>query len=198
MKKIGLLLRVDKFGKYKETRDNIDTRFIYLFQKLNFEPILIPTSIKNIELFIAKMSLDGIILSPGGNPLKNDIRKKNEFKIIKYCIKKKIPILGICRGAQIINLYFKGTLKKVKNHVRKNHQIFGNIIKNKKIKVNSYHDLGFDKKMLGRNLIVNAFSKDQVIECFSHKKFNILGLMWHPERNKKINLFDINIIKSFF
>ena len=33
MKKIGLLLRVDKFGKYKETRDNIDTRFIYLFQK---------------------------------------------------------------------------------------------------------------------------------------------------------------------
>ena len=77
MKKIGLLLRVDKFGKYKETRDNIDTRFIYLFQKLNFEPILIPTSIKNIELFIAKMSLDGIILSPGGNPLKNDIRKKN-------------------------------------------------------------------------------------------------------------------------
>ena len=198
MKNIGILLRVDQFGKYKEMRDNIDIRFIHLFQRLNFVPILIPTSISNIELFINKMSLDGIILSPGGDPLKQDIRKKNEFKIIKYCIKKKIPILGICRGAQIINLYFKGKLKKVKNHVRVNHQIFGRLIKTKKIKVNSYHDLGFDKKMLGDNLVVQAYAKDQVIECFSHKKFNILGIMWHPERNKKIKSFDMNIIKSFF
>ena len=63
MKNIGILLRVDQFGKYKEMRDNIDIRFIHLFQRLNFVPILIPTSISNIELFINKMSLENYTFS---------------------------------------------------------------------------------------------------------------------------------------
>ena len=88
MKNIGILLRVDQFGKYKEMRDNIDIRFIHLFQRLNFVPILIPTSISNIELFINKMSLDGIILSPGGDPLKQDIKKKTNLKSLNIVLRK--------------------------------------------------------------------------------------------------------------
>ena len=198
MKKIAIIPRIDKFGKHNEIRDNLDVRFISLIEKLGFVPILIPTKIKKIELYLNKISPDGVILSPGGNPLENNIRRKNEYKIIKYSIKKKIPILGICRGAQVINLFFNGKLKKINNHVRKNHQIFGKLIKSKKIITNSFHDLGFDKKILGKNLVIQAYTKDQIIESFSHKKYKVFGLMWHPERYKKIKQFDRKLLKSFF
>lgn len=198
MKKIGIVLRKDSFGKHNEKRENIDVRFINLLQDLKFFPILIPSEINDIKLYLQKASLDGIILSPGGDPLENNSRKKNEYKIIRYSILNNIPILGICRGAQVLNLYFGGSLKKINNHVRKNHSLYGNLIKTKKIIVNSYHNLGFDKKLLGKDLKIEAYTKDNVIECFSHKKYKIFGIMWHPERYKKSKLFDKKILKSFF
>ena len=79
-------------------------------------------------------------------PLK-DQRRKNEINLIKYSITKNIPLIGICRGAQVINLFYGGQIKKVKGHVRKFHKI--KLDKGKKIKVNSFHDLGFDENMLG-------------------------------------------------
>ena len=51
---------------------------------------------------------------------------------MEYCLKNKIPIIGICRGAQLLNIIFKGSIKKVKNHVNKKHQIFGELVKKKK------------------------------------------------------------------
>ena len=79
MKKIAIIPRIDKFGKHNEIRDNLDVRFISLIEKLGFVPILIPTKIKKIELYLNKISPDGVILSPGGNPLENNIRRKNEY-----------------------------------------------------------------------------------------------------------------------
>ena len=198
MKKIGIVLKLDSFGKYNEKRENIDVRFINLLQGLNFLPILIPSKIDDINSYLKKASLDGIILSPGGDPLENNSRRKNEYKIIRYSILTKTPILGICRGAQVLNLYFGGSLKKVKGHVRKNHSLYGNLVKSKKVIVNSYHNLGFDKKLLGKDLQTEAYTKDNVIECFSHKKYKVLGIMWHPERYKIPKLFDKKILKSFF
>lgn len=197
MKKIGILLRLDKIGKHNELRENIDARFINLLQRLNFIPILIPSKINNINLFLNKASLDGFILSPGGDPFENTIRKKNEHKLIKYSIQKKKPILGICRGAQVLNIFFGGKLKRVKNHVRKNHRLYGQLVKSKKVIVNSYHNLGFNNELLGKNLKIEAYTKDNVVECFRHKKHRILGIMWHPERYNKIKNFDKKILKSF-
>jgi gamma-glutamyl-gamma-aminobutyrate hydrolase PuuD len=38
---------------------------------------------------------------------------------------------------------------------------------------------------------------DNSIEAFKHLKFKIYGIMWHPERNKKIKYFDIKYFKKF-
>ena len=64
-----------------------------------------------------------MIILPGGNDLysKNKMSKtrlKVEFELIKYGLKNDIPILGICRGMQVINLFFKGKQKKIIGHMR--------------------------------------------------------------------------------
>ena len=106
-------------------------------------------------------------------------------------------MLGICRGAQSLNLYFKGKLIKVENHVKKKHVLFD--IKYKKIiSVNSFHDFGFNKKTLGKGLRPLLLSKDNIIEYIKHEKYALHGIMWHPEREKNINKFDIKLIKRIF
>ena len=60
--------------------------------------------------------------------------------------------------------------------------------------VNSYHDFSIVK--LGRSLDNLAFTKDGSIEAFKHKRKKILGIMWHPERYKKIKKFDLDFIKK--
>lgn len=199
MKKILITQRYERIGKFKELRDNIDLRYINMIENINMFPILIPNALIKIDQFLNKIKPDGILLTSGGNPKENNCRKKTEIKLIKYSIKNNLPLLGICRGAQVINIYFKGKVIPIKNHVRKNHLIKGSITKKqKKISVKCYHDLGIKKKNLGKNLQILASSNDSSIECFKHKKKNIMGIMWHPERYSKLRKFEKKLLKNFY
>jgi len=198
MKKILITQRIEKIGKHNELRDTIDIRLPNILEKMGYVPILLPNKIKNLNNYLNIVSPNGIILSGGGDPLKKDLRHLVENKLIRISVKKKIPLIGICRGAQALNLFFGGKLTKVKNHVRKKHRIFGPIVKDKKIIVNSYHEYGFFEKTLGRNLNLLAYSSDKVIKSFCHNKYNLLGIMWHPERNMVLKEFDKKIIKKIF
>ena len=197
MKKIVITQRFEKIGRFNEFRDNIDANLPSFIQKLGYTPILVPNNLDNLNKFIKQISPKGIILSGGGDPSKKDLRYFTENKLIKISINKNIPIIGICRGAQALNIFFGGKLKRVSNHVRKYHRIFGPLVENIDIKVNSYHDLGFFKNTLGNNLELLAYSSDKVVKSFSHNKYKLIGIMWHPERYKKIKNFDKNLIKKY-
>ena len=191
--------RTDRFGKFKEKRDNLDIRFTKFILKIGMVPLLIPNDKKIIKHFLnSSIKIKGIILSPGGDPRIKDDRSYVENKLIKHAIRRKLPLLGLCRGAQKLNLYFGGTIKKVRGHVRKNHRIDGKIIKSKKMKVNSYHDYGIKIKDLSEKFNVLAFAGDKTVECFENQSKNILGIMWHPERYPKVRNFDKELIKNFF
>ena len=198
MKKILITQRFEKIGKFNEYRDNIDTRLPSLIQKLGYTPILVPNSLNNLSKFVKEISPNGIILSGGGDALKKDLRYFIENKLIKISINKNIPIIGICRGAQVLNIFFGGKLKRISNHVRKQHRIFGPLVNKVNVKVNSYHDYGFFKKTLGKKLKLLAYSSDEVVKSFCHNHYNFLGIMWHPERNKNLKNFDRNLIKKYF
>ena len=199
MKKIIITQRIDKVGKFNEIRDNLDIRFSKMIETLGMLPFVIPNNIKKTKIYLNKIKPDGIILSPGGDSKKRDQRRKIEHLLINYSLKYNKPILGLCRGAQAINLFFGGNILKVKNHVKKMHKIEGKLIgKNKYLYVNSFHDYAIKYNSLGKNLETLAHTKDGIVECFRHKKKKILGIMWHPERYKKIKKFDRKIIKKFF
>ena len=197
MKKILITQRFEKIGKFKELRDNLDVRLSSLIFRLGYIPVPVPTNSIKVLKYIKQISPSGIILSGGGDPKKIDERYILEKKLLNFANKNKIPLLGICRGAQRINIHFKGKLKKIENHVRKKHFISGSSL-TKDLKVNSFHDFGFNNIMMGKNLKMLASSNDGVVEYFKHVNKLIYGIMWHPERNKKIKKFDREIIKKIF
>ncbi len=124
-----------------------------------------------------------IVISPGpGNPN----QAGNCLKIVKN-IYKKIPILGVCLGHQIIGQVFgakiinanklmHGKTSKISHN---NRGIFKNIRNN--LVGTRYHSLVIDRKTLHEDLIVTAKTKDNVIMGIMHKKYNIHGVQFHPE-----------------
>jgi len=183
------------FYNKKELRFCIDTKLIDWVLFLGFKPLLV-TDLKTLNGFLRQSSLKikGIILSGGNNINKNSLRFKIEKRLADISKNKKIPLLGICHGLQFINFLEGGSLKKINNHVRTNHKI-----KTKydyPLKVNSFHEYGVKK--LGRNFEIIAYSEDNQIEAIKHKKYNWLGWMWHPERDKKFDKKLIQIAKKMF
>ena len=140
---------------------------------------------------------DKIIISPGpGNPNQSG----NCIKIVK-ALYKKIPILGVCLGHQIIGQVFGS------NIIQANKLMHGktSVIKSKKIGIlknlpsefqaTRYHSLIVDKKTLSDQLEITAETKDGIIMGIMHKEYNIHGVQFHPESIK--TMIGIKILKNF-
>jgi putative glutamine amidotransferase len=131
-------------------------------------------------------------------------RDQYELKIMDWAFKNKKPVLGICRGFQLANIYFGGTLYqdlKLQTNTEVEHRnaelydkilhevecgpgsLLEKIYGQKSLSVNSVHHQGI--KTLGKDLVVDAICpKDQLIEAFHHKNMNehlVLAVQWHPE-----------------
>ena len=146
---------------------------------------------------ILKKKYDKIVISPGpGNPNQSG----NCLKIVNS-LYKKIPILGVCLGHQIIGQVFNSKIvvsKKIMhgktsiiNHSGKG--IFKGL--KKTISATRYHSLIIDRKSLGNNLIITAETKDKIIMGIMHKKYNIHGVQFHPESYKTPE--GIKLLKNF-
>ena len=127
-----------------------------------------------------------IIISPGpGNPN----QAGNCLKIVKYFY-KKIPILGVCLGHQIIGQAFKCKIVRAKklmhgktSLIKHNWKCIFKGIK-KVISATRYHSLIIDRKNFSKDLIITAETTDNIIMGIMHKKYNIHGVQFHPESIK--------------
>ena len=193
MLKIGITSNIKKY--YKGYIDFIDHYWLDYFEKKSINYYLIPNKKK-----LSKKKIEDInfLIIPGGNDVSNilntsKIRNSIEINLIKICFKKKIPILGICRGAQLLNKSFGGKGTKIIKHMRTRHNIFftnREIIKKKFLNVNSFHNDGIKKNDLSKSFKVLASDKYKNIEMFVSKNKKIIGTMWHPEREKSTKLLD--------
>ena len=146
---------------------------------------------------IIKKKYDKIVISPGpGNPN----QAGNCLKIVKD-VHKKIPILGVCLGHQVIGQIFGGRIIKAQNlmhgktsNIKHNKKgLFKNIQNN--FEATRYHSLIVDKKNFPKDLIITAETKNGTIMGLMHKNYNIHGFQFHPESIK--TKMGMKLIKNF-
>lgn len=193
-------------------------------------PIILPNT-DDLSIIDSQIDIiDGLILTGGYdiNPLNFNEEPKEklghvcnerdryEFYLLKKAMEKQIPILGICRGIQVINVFNGGTLYQdmsyMDNSYVKHEQdcepnfpshsisIFKDSILYKILGdnalVNSYHHLAI--KDLAPNFKVSAVSKDGVIEAIESITGEfIIGVQWHPELLTKNYKNMLNLFKYF-
>ena len=146
---------------------------------------------------VLKRRYSKIVISPGpGNPN----QAGNCLKIVKS-LYKKIPILGVCLGHQIIGQVFGSKIIQAKKLMHgKTSKIMSKktgVLKNlpKTFEATRYHSLIIDKKSLSKDLEITAETKDGLIMGVRHKKYNVHGVQFHPESIK--TKIGIKILKNF-
>ncbi len=192
------ILISSNFKKHFNTHvDFVDYYLLNYFEKKKINTVIVPNKINITKKILFKLKDINLILLPGGNDvLKKNIYNKNRLKvereIIKFGIKNKIPIIGICRGMQVLNHFFKGRLALVKGHMNTKHKVFfqKSFFNSKILIVNSFHNWGIPKKYISKSFEAVAVDQKKNIEMFIHKKYKILGVMWHPEREKSTKNFE--------
>jgi putative glutamine amidotransferase len=181
-------------------------------------PILLPDlPWSELEQFLKEM--DGFVFQGGADiapssygdlPIENGRwpgdphRDQYELKIMAWAFERRKPIFGICRGFQLLNVFFGGKLyqdlaletgtttehRSAERYDRVHHEVDcteGSLIERiygeKRITVNSVHHQGI--KRIGQNLVIDArSSSDQIVEAFHHEDLEtnlVMGVQWHPE-----------------
>ena len=179
--------------------DNYDSFTFNLYHYLSSFKINVDV-IRNDQITsneILKKKYNKIVISPGpGNPDQSG----NCLKIVKS-LYKKIPILGVCLGHQIIGQVFGSKIVQAKKLMHgKTSKIISKklgILKNlpKSFEATRYHSLIIDKKTLSKHLEITAESKDGLVMGVQHKKYNVHGVQFHPESIK--TKLGIKILKNF-
>ena len=203
--RIGISTRIVSALDYDEKRDALSHDWPPFLEKMDMIPIFIPNTLGNVKTYLNSLKVNGLILSGGDNIGDFMLRDKTEREILEFAIEKKIPIFGVCRGMQIINDFFGGTIIKTQNgnHLSKTHPIkltkaeFSSFLKNEEVIVNSFHNNIIKKENLGTDLEPFALdNRDNTIEGFVHIDYPIIGVMWHPERDPNLN--NQSLIKKLF
>ena len=179
--------------------DNYDSFTFNLYHYLSSLKVKVDV-IRNDQINskdIIEKKYNKIVISPGpGNPNQSG----NCLKIVKS-LYKKIPILGVCLGHQIIGQVFGSKIVQARKLMHgKTSKIISNkngILKNlpKTFEATRYHSLIIDKKTLSKDLEITAETDDGVIMAIQHKQYNIHGVQFHPESIK--TKMGMKILKNF-
>ena len=218
----------DKKRKYPFTfpLDYLKRHYLKALELAGGVPLILP-NIEKLELIddIVKI-LDGLLLSGGGDihpsffgqKIEKALQKSKkylkiikerdrfEIELLKRAKDKNVPVFGICRGHQVINVAFGGTLhqdlsflnlktiehstkgkikykKKHSVEIKKGTKLFS-IIKKKKVEVNTNHHQVI--KDIAPGFIASARSRDGVIEALESLEDDfLLSVQWHPEMSIK-------------
>ena len=217
--RIALTMRVIETAEYKETRDAISHDWIRFLSAEQCQILLVPNLPGNAVEFLRSQKPDAVILSSGNDigPLPGELkatasfsieRDQTEAKIVELCIEKQLPILGVCRGMQMLNIFFGGSLIRdlgnltdsFTEHAGNTHSIESLdpvFFKwcGAKSQTNSYHRQGVTNQTLAPGLRALA-TCGPVIEAIAHTSLPFVGIQWHPERSYSAACIDKHLLTS--
>jgi gamma-glutamyl-gamma-aminobutyrate hydrolase PuuD len=197
MKRIAVTQRVVIDTATGERRDALDQRWTEFLAACGVMPIPVPNQPETALALIQGCNASGILLT-GGNDLVGyggdaPERDITESRLIDWARWRGLPVLGVCRGMQMLLSEFGAEIVPCEGHVRTTHQL---AIGGNERQVNSFHRLGIRTLPPGFREVARA--KDGVLEAASHLSEPLTGIMWHPERAHPFDPADIAFVHGFF
>jgi len=205
MKKVLVTQRVERITDYAETRDCLDQRWVELLMLAGVFPVLVPNNTQFLD-YVDFNQLDGILLTGGNSLVKHGgnspERDALERKLLAKAIKFGKPVLGVCRGMQLIADYFGCDYRLVSGQINIRHELKVNpesryldhLHKHKS--VNTFHSVTVEN--FSNEIKISAHSDTGFVKAIEHKVLPIFGHMRHPEREAPFSDIDTSFFNSFF
>lgn len=203
MRIVAVSQRVDRYPDRNETRDALDQRLTTFLLDAGFVPLPLPNGLyralpdgrsdpEALDAWLAAVKPQAFVLSGGNDVGQCRERDLTESWLLDHASRHQMPLLGICRGMQMMARWAGVDLSSVQGHVRARHLLSGEITG----EVNSYH--GHSLAACPPNFEVLAKSEDGQIEAIRHQSLPWEGWMWHPEREESFATSDLQRIKALF
>ena len=190
---IAITQRVRVITPHHERNDALDQAWGRFLRICGLRPLLLPNHPRTALDLMHSVSVSGLILTGGNDPahLGGDApeRDETEFALLRYCETRSLPVLGVCRGMQMMAIAQKAPLIEVQGHITAHQEV---IFDGTPEQVNAYHHYAVGAVPDGYEAA--GRSADGVLKAMRHTHLPWLGIMWHPERFDQPRQHDIALL----
>ena len=202
--------------------------YVPYLQGLGLLPLLVPNVVSDVAAYVDALDVCGIVLTGGADIdparyhqenhhaiLVSQVRDAAETQLLDLALRRNLPVFGICRGMQFINVYFGGALvqdipAEIGDAVDHSdtggrHSLavvdarFEALLGTATIETNTHHHQAATRSLVGADLDVFAISEvDGVVEGVAHRQHPVLGVQWHPELPEACTDVDRVLIQRLF
>ena len=215
---IAVSMRVTESPDQTELRDAISHDWMRLLAGLNVTPVPVPNVLPDPPAYLRAIDARGLILTGGEDigPMAGEAgadqapltRDRTERDLLAAAINQRFPVFGVCRGMQLINVGFGGTLARdlqrevahSASHVATRHEVelreprWLALAGGAALLTNSFHRQGVTLPRLAKSLRASAVAHGEIVEGLRHPELPVVGVQWHPERENPSAAFDRALI----
>lgn len=183
---IAISQRVDRLPGRGESRDALDQRLTGWVAALGALAVPVPNTFgDDLVHWLDAMRPTALLLSGGNDIGDSPERDRTETALLRHAEETGLPVLGLCRGMQMMAHHAGDTLVPLTGHAGTRHSLQSQLVASGALpaEVNSFHNWGLAACPQGYSVLATA--GDGTIEAMRHRALRWEGWMWHPERETR-------------